>query len=355
MSQEHLKAWVDYHLPREEGWYKVARFLLEQDRPDLMAVMFDGTDKIQHQAWRYIHPALRSEDPADAPLQALCMEYFRRLDRYIRGLVELAGPSTQVFMASDHGFTASTEVVRINRYLSELGHLTYHEVPDTDAGRRRVNSPFAFLDWDKTVAYCPTPSSNGIHIRVAQAPGQPGIPPTDYYDFRDRLIADLYALKAPGSDEPVIQKVMTREDVFPGQAMESAPDLTLVLRDYGFVSIRNLDPVVLPRHEPSGTHHPDGVFMAAGPGIRTGIEGERLQITDVAATLLYSLGLPIPDDFEGQVAHACLEDDHLHAHPVHFGPPTQRMENGELKEATVSDSERQKILDQLAQLGYLEE
>jgi predicted AlkP superfamily phosphohydrolase/phosphomutase len=353
MSEEHLKAWVGY--PREEGWYKVARFLLEQDRPHLMAVMFDGTDKIQHQAWKYIHPALRSDDPADAPLQALCMEYFRRLDRYIQGLVELAGPDTQVFMASDHGFTASTEVVRINRYLSELGYLTYHEVPNTDAGRRRANSPFAFLDWDRTVAYCPTPSSNGIHIRVAQEPGQPGIPAADYYDFRDRLIGELYALKAPGSDEPVIQKVLTREEIFPGQAMESAPDLTLVLRDYGFVSIRNLAPVVVPRQEPSGTHHPDGVFMAAGPGIRPGVEGERLQITDVAAILLYSLGLPIPDDFEGRVPHACFQEDHLHAHPVHFGPATQHIEDGEQKESTVSDSERRKILDQLAQLGYLEE
>ena len=59
---------------------------------------------------------------------------------------------------------------------------------------------FAYLDWTKTTAYCPTPSSNGINIRVAHEPGMPGIAPEDYPAFREQLIADLRKLRGPNGE-----------------------------------------------------------------------------------------------------------------------------------------------------------
>lgn len=356
MDENYLAAWIGYHLPREEQWFRVAQTLLGEDRPDLMAVMFDGTDKIQHQAWRYLDPDLTPATPdADyGKLRALCLEYFRRLDGYIEQLVTLAGPQTQVFMASDHGFTASTEVIRINRYLADLGYLVYREVGDSDAARRRADSPFAYLDWQKTVAYCPTPSSNGIMIRVAREPGQPGIAPENYESFRARLIEQLYALKND-QGEPAFRGILTREDAFPGPAMAQAPDLTLLLRDHGFVSIRNLEPVIVPRHYPIGTHHPDGVFLAGGPGVRAGQRGEPLDIADVAAAMLYSLDLPIPADFDGRVPVAALCDAHLAQQPLRQGPPTRPVRDGAVVEDSVPQEDKDKILAQLAMLGYLED
>ena len=46
------------------------------------------------------------------------------------------------------------------------------------------------LDWAGTTAYCRTPSSNGIHIRVSEKPGDPGIQKKDYTRFREKLIED---------------------------------------------------------------------------------------------------------------------------------------------------------------------
>ncbi len=51
LSDNDMESWVRYHLPREEQWFRVAEYILENDAPELMAVMFDGTDKIQHQAF----------------------------------------------------------------------------------------------------------------------------------------------------------------------------------------------------------------------------------------------------------------------------------------------------------------
>ncbi|MHC4092016.1 MAG: alkaline phosphatase family protein [Planctomycetota bacterium] len=357
MSEEYLARWISYHLPREELWYRVAETLMCEDRPDFMAVMFDGTDKIQHQAWHYIDPDLRPKGgltPVQQELLDLCMGYFRRLDGYIEALVEQAGPDAQVYMASDHGFTATSEVLRINRYLSELGHLVYHEVADTDAARRRASSPMAYLDWSRTKAYCATPSSNGVSIRVAREPGAPGIQPEDYPAFRNQLIDELHAVENPRTGEPMIAEILLREEVFPGAAMGEAPDLTLVMRDHGFVSIRNLEPVVISRSYPAGTHHPDGIFLAGGPGIRRGVRGERLEIADVAAAFLYSQDLPIPEDFEGQVPGACFTDACLAEKPVRGGPATLPVRDV-AAEPNVPEEDKQKILDQLVLLGYMED
>jgi len=357
MDGDYLAAWISYHLPREELWFEVARKLLLEDQPDLLAVMFDGTDKIQHQAWAYLDPDLRPEQPdADyQKLRDLCLDYFRRLDGYLAELIRLAGPDVQVFMASDHGFTGASRIVRINRYLADLGYLTYQNVADTDAARRRAASPFAYLDWNKTVAYCPTPSSNAIFIRIAHAPGQPGIAPADYAAFRARLIEQLYALQDPATGELVIRDILTREAAFPGQATASAPDLTLVLADYGFVSIRNLEPVVIYRPKPAGTHHPDGIFLASGPGLQPGWHNESLPIATVAANLLYSLDLPIPADFDGKVTPLCFTPAQLQNRPVRSGPATRSVKGGAVQEDAIPTEDRDKILAQLAMLGYLEE
>jgi predicted AlkP superfamily phosphohydrolase/phosphomutase len=355
LSDEDRENWVRYHLPREKQWFRIADYLLREEAPDLMAVMFDGVDKLQHQAWLYLDPAQQNDFVSDyhKRMRKLCLDYFRQLDGFIEHLVTAAGPDVQVFMASDHGFTATTEIVRINAYLHEKGYLRWKEIPDTEAGKRREDSMFAYLDWENTIAYCRTPSSNGINIRVARQPGDKGIDPADYDRVRARLIRDLEDFRDPQTGERIITEIHTREEVFPGAAMHDAPDILLVLRDYGFVSIKNKLPVVEPRAELAGTHHPDGVFIAYGPGISQGATIDRRQITDVGATLLYSLGLKVPDDFEGRVAEAMFTAQHLSRHPVKLGSTTADRAR-DTESESMADDEKEKIMAQLQMLGYME-
>jgi len=347
--------WVRYHLPRERQWFRIADHLAREESPDLMAVMFDGVDKLQHQAWLYVDPAQQKAELGayHRRMRGLCLDYFRQLDGFIERLVTAAGPQAQVFLASDHGFTGTTEVVRINAYLHEKGYLHWKELPDTDAGRRREDSMFAFLDWRNTIAYCRTPSSNGINIRVARRPGETGIAPEQYESVRNRLIRDLEDLKDPATGERIITAIHLREEVFPGAAMTDAPDLLLVLRDFGFVSIKNRLPVVEPRTQVAGTHHPNGVFIACGPGIARGAKLARRKIADVGATLLYSLGLEVPSDLEGRVPAAMFTAEHLDAHPVRIGAPTRGAVSND-EAAAMAPEEKEQILAQLQMLGYME-
>jgi hypothetical protein len=135
--------------------------------------------------------------------------------------------------------------------------------------------------------------------------------------------------------------------------MTHAPDLQLVLRDFGFVSVRNVLPVVEKRAYPIGTHHPDGVFLAYGPGVEKGKLLGRRHITDVAATLLYSLGLDVPSDFEGKVAESMFTREQLDKQPVVLGAGTLSDRAVGATE-TMAEDEKEQILAQLQMLGYME-
>lgn len=353
-SDEDIAEWVRYHLEREEQWFRISETLMTEVKPDLMAVMFDGTDKLQHQAWKFLDPALvgAQNSNSNRTLIDLCHEYFRQLDRFIERLVSLAGPEAQVFLASDHGFTASVEIVRINTILHDLGYLKWRSHLHTPQDQRRERSWFADLDWRYTTAYCSTPSNNGITIRIARKPGEPGVQPVDYHAFRDRLMAELWKFGKQYGGEPVFRRIQKREDVFPGLAMQDAPDLLVGLRDHGFMSIANLRPPIEVRREPVGTHHPVGIFIAYGGGLLKRATVDTLRIIDVAPTLLYSLGLPVPRDLEGEVPLNIFQA--AARTPMRIGEPTRSPASVQTEGQDMSSEDTQKLIEQLKTLGYME-
>jgi len=359
MPDEELHSWVEHHLPRDRQWYNIASHLVEEDQPDLMAVMLDGTDKIQHQAWHVMDPAVWTGEASEnrRAVRALVIEYFRQLDGYLRGLFEAAGPGCHVIIVSDHGFTGSSKVVRINKYLESLGYLAFTPSDGSEAARRRDRANFANLDWSRTTAFCPTPSSNGIVIRPRGDKNPGGVNPADFDAFRDRLIADLMALEDPETGEKVVTDVLRREDVFAGPAMEQAPDLILVLCDHGFVSVRNLAPFVVSRPVPFGTHHPDGIFVMAGPGVRRA-RGAAMSIVDTTAIVAHAMGIDIPVDYEGRVPADLYSEAWLDRHPVRV---TGESDNGSGPTAAeparneINEDQREEMLAQLRLLGYLED
>jgi len=245
----------------------------------------------------------------------------------------------------------------VNKYLESLGYLSFRSSDGSDAAHRRDLANFANLDWDKTTAFCPTPSSNGIVIRQRGEKNPNGVDPSEYEGFRDRLIRDLLAMTDPATGEKVITQVMKREDAFPGAAMEQAPDLTLVLCDHGFVSVRNLAPQVVTRPTPIGTHHPDGIFIMAGPGVRKA-RGPEMSIVDTTAVVAHAMGLDIPEEFEGTVPDGLYSVAWLDQHPVCVTGHAISGQSARTRtddEDEISDNQREEMLVQLRLLGYLED
>jgi hypothetical protein len=138
-----------------------------------------------------------------------------------------------------------------------------------------------------------------------------------------------------------------------------APDLTLELHDGGFVSITNKAPAVQTRPEIAGTHRPEGIFLAAGPDIPNGLRLPELSIPDIPCAMLYSLGIPIPVNFEGSLPVGAFEPSLLRTRPVACGEPTRPplspdAAGGESVASGYDAAEEALIGDRLRALGYLE-
>lgn len=357
MTEAELEPWVRFHIVRERRWFDITAHLMDHDRSDFRAVMFDGADKLQHACWRFLDPALvpARPDPTEARLRELCLEYFRQLDGFVGALVEKAGPGARTFVVSDHGFGPSRWSFRVNKWLEGRGHLRWPAGPSRRPAR---NTHFAHLDWARTVAYAPSAATNGVHIRVKRSPDEAGVAPEEYAAFRARLVADLREVRTPDTGERLFKDILTREDAFPGEFSAGAPDLTLVPIDHGMISVLDLDPVVAVRPTVTGVHYPEGILFAHGPGVVRGARLPTQSILDVAPTLLYGLDRPVPEDFEGRVIGGLFDPAHRAGHPVRFGPPTEPPDApggaGRGETAAVEAGEEEVVLNRLRALGYVE-
>jgi predicted AlkP superfamily phosphohydrolase/phosphomutase len=368
LPEEQYESWIRFHTLREQHWFEILRMLMCEDPCQLTAVLFDGVDKLQHLCYHLLDP--RQNERFDSPwadnIRRQCREYFRQLDEFLESVTTLAGSDARIFIASDHGFTsAGNDIFYANVWLEQNGYLRWADGVPLDQDRRLTldghSGSDTMFDWTATKAFALTASSNGIYIRKAEKPG-PGVPESEYESFRTGLADALLAL-TDSSGEPVLQEVLFREQAFPGKRMLDAPDLVLVLRDRSFLSVLRADAPLKSRVAPYGTHHPEGVFLARGPGIRAGAEIPAAPIVSVAPTLLYSLGIPIPEDMEGKVNVGAFERSFVAANPVCKEARTEVHEGAAAASAaqyqpaallTREMGEEEAVIERLKALGYLE-
>ena len=361
-ASEH-EAWVSFHIRRERQWFEIFHFLVRNRPSDLTAILIDGVDKLQHVCWAYLDPTgcQTNSSPDARRVRQLCVEYFRNLDTFLGEVMQWADPEARIFIASDHGFGATQKVFRLNLWLHKQGYLSWAPTENLDAAEKLkieklVTKHFVHLDWKNTLAYAPSPATNGIVIRRSSDIGPGGIPDADYEAFRNRLIEQLLHIRDPETGTQVVRKVLRKEEAFPGEHNRRCPDLTLVLHDHGFVSTLNKEPVHWTRPEVAGTHRPEGVLLARGPGIPAGRVISQQSILDIAPTLLHSLGLGVPSDFEGRAMEEAFDPGYLRAHPVEVDSPTHPPDTyvARMAQTAVTDEEEARVIERLRALGYVE-
>ncbi len=265
-------------------------------------------------------------------------------------------------MASDHGFGPTQDVFHMNSWLEQNGYLAWasEDNPgarsETDVGFAEMTRHVHALDWSRTVAYAATPSSQGINI-VDRLPGSEDPMPED---VRAKIAQDiataLHDVRRPSDDAPLVEEVWTRDQAFSGPFQELGPDISIVLADGGTMSILPSETTVARRPEPRGHHRWEGIFMAAGPGIRAGASVEELSIVDVAPLLLHQLDLPVPDDMAGSVPESIFEPGELERRPVRHAPagPAPEPIASLNAEVELEPEEQAALMERLRALGYVE-
>lgn len=308
---------------------ELTAYMLREKPWDFCFVAFVGADRLQHPLWEEI----TSHD-------AKATEYFRILDQGLGLILEQLAPEDTLFVVSDHGFQAADRTFEINEYLYSKKLL----IPGSGLQRVRRRSkristvkrmvaragllPLARrvkrdlygggveefedvarplsvdIDWEKTLAYVPSHSSfPGGYADVFLS---------DALDDEqlNELCEDLKSLKDPLDGRPLLEAVYATEAFGTGPYAPRERHLLLLPGDgitfrMSLGNTRFWDNARL-RHDLNkrcGVHQKDGVLYAYGGGMKRGYAAPCAEIYDLVPTVLYSMGLPVADHFDGHILH----------------------------------------------------
>jgi len=100
----------------------------------------------------------------------------------------------------------------------------------------------------------------------------------------------------------------------------------------------------------SGHHRPDGIVILAGEGIESGTSLERANIMDLAPTILYAMGVPIPSDMDGRVLTEAFDPEFRSSVEVQYSDELSQRPTGE---GEYSADDEEEIRERLRGLGYV--
>jgi len=362
---------------------RTLQYLLQREPYDLVMFVFFETDVMQHKFWGHM------EDPQN-PWRDALLQTYQRVDTAIGHLLDLLDDDVTLMVVSDHGGGRLKKHLLLNRWLMDQGFLHLKQTPAARfkcwLGRHNpvlktydllkriglawvsrlvprkmrlqaINAFFSFddIDWERTVAYS-AGHFGQIFINLKGREPHGCVEPGEEYErVREAIAARLYEITDPETGEPIVDRVYKREELYHGPYLDEPPDLVLMMKDMLYVTSSDqmgwdaesifADSV----YGDTGTHRLHGLFLAKGPGIRQGVRLENASLMDVAPTALYAMGLPVPNDLDGQVLEAIFTPEFWAQNPPRYVEP-QDFHKGEHR---LSAAEARQVEERLRNLGYL--
>jgi predicted AlkP superfamily phosphohydrolase/phosphomutase len=395
-----LDAFVSVHHPQPlkyhtekvceslEAQIKVIDYLLSKEEWDLFFGVITATDRLQHLLWRYVEKKFEGmgmtgeeEDYAEKVFRA-----YERIDEAIGQFLQRYG-FERIIVLSDHGFGPLMKDVHVNNYLAEHGFLSYY--PESLLGRvkdsvqrmarqnlplalkKRIKKAFAMkeplfeklsrqIDWKKTKVYSLGYFGNlFVNLKGREPLGivEPG---SEYAKVLEGVISKLFELKDPEDGKAVVERAYRKEELYQGEALDVLPDVFLVMRNYAYMAINQLQEIETSKGifgKPvkemgklghTGSHRPEGILIVNGENVAKGKEG-KASILDIAPTILYASGLPILKDYDGKILLDFLEPSWTKERRVDYDLHEYSWKGGDY----YSESEEKAVKDKLQGLGYL--
>jgi predicted AlkP superfamily phosphohydrolase/phosphomutase len=369
---------------------------------DFNMIVYTATDSVQHHFWHYMDPKHDKYDAANAErYRHAIRDVYSHLDGLIDSVLRERGDDTVVMLMSDHGFGPTTNVrLRLNQALERAGLLRFAREGGSGKALRRLvgiagrilrsslsartkalladkfpqlrvwfeTKSGAGLDWSHTTAFTNEayrPPSVWLN-REGKFP-ESIISPEQLDAALNAVEEALRDLKDPTTGRPVISQVYRARDCYHGPYAAGAPDLIPSWWEDGFLQEQSIpggpDDLVVERStapirggvEFAGSHRLDGVFCMTGGPVRRGHTFTGANIMDVAPTVLYLMGLPIPGDMDGKPLLEGLEPTFVSQRPPEIernGAPHEP--TAAAPEAVFSDAEEDLIAKRLQSLGYIE-
>jgi predicted AlkP superfamily phosphohydrolase/phosphomutase len=376
--------------------------LLSANRPaNFKMIVYGATDQVQHHFWHFMDKSHDKHDPEGAKHFGDAIRHtYMHIDRQLGQLLEDCDENTIVIVMSDHGFGPMSNVrLRLNQVLRDSGLLKFEDsaprgrltqalgswldrvlrstlssdAKRTIAGlfpRLRVwfeNLDEAKIDWSKTNAYVNEAYRSSPAVWLNSLDGRQN---GELNGLRNRVEEILKSLVDPATGKPVISECQRPHEIYHGPHTMKAPDLLPSWWKDGFLLEQsetnssappNVERSTSPIQggvEFAASHRLDGVLMMTGGPILKDYEFPGARIIDVAPTVLYLMGIPIPTDMDGHVLADAISDDFLAANPPKMedvDDDVVEVESAEFAESrqAFSEEESEMIAKRLQALGYI--
>ncbi len=274
---------------------------LEQFKQGLLAFVFDTTDRIQHIYWSTIDPGHPAYNEAHArKYQNVIGDYYRRVDKILRRVLESIDQHTVICIMSDHGFTSFRRAVHLNSWLVQNGLMVLRRPARDEQG----DPLFKNVVWERTKAYALGFSSIYLNLRGREGKGivTPG---HEAEQLKGKIASVLTSLRDPKTGGTVIRHVYTREELYSGPYISHSPDLVVGFEPYYRASwqtaIGGVPPKILEDNQKnwSGDHLIDaqcvpGIFL-----INRKTSVLQPNVIDIAPTVLACFQIHQPESMEG--------------------------------------------------------
>jgi predicted AlkP superfamily phosphohydrolase/phosphomutase len=380
-----------------ENNIQAALYLMRREPWDFFMVHLLGPDRMQHEFWHLLDPSHPQHSPAERRRYGnVILDFMRQVDASVGRLVEALDEDAVILVMSDHGFGPVRRFVNFNTWLLKQGllrlksdpvtglrHLVYrlginyntaaHWVLRLGFGRqamelgrqrreelqRKLFLSLDDVDWARTQVYS-AGNFGQMYVNLKGREPRGCISPgAEYEAVLQDLTSRLRLLTDPETGQLVIAQILRREDVYEGRHAEASADLMFLTQgmEYkamglsDFSSRRVFDPV----YGTTGHHRMDGLMIWHGPGvIRQGRAFEGARICDLAPTILYLMGQPVPKEMDGSVLMDLFTSEFRQAHPMTYGEAGQQNgQQGCQDDVVYSQQEQAEMRDMLQGLGYV--
>lgn len=328
---------IDATLRMTEQRIKLINYMLKEKPWDFCFLGFVGADRLQHRLWDEI-----------TSLDFRSTEYYDLLDDGLGQILDMLGSEDCLFVVSDHGFQGASRSFEINEYLYSKGLVALDSHAQQSRERASRSSTLRYvlkrgglfdlarkargtlegaglikkhdvdiykikdpgIVWERTLAYMPSSACFGCgYADIYLSPNLDAQCISELYEDLKRQIDPL-------TGKTLIDTICTTEVFGTGPYAPREPHLLLLPNDgitfrktvgnkrfWGEATMANAP------GKRSGVHQKDGVLYAYGNGFKRGFKGPNAEVYDLVPTILHSMGLPLPDTFDGRVLEELYAKD----------------------------------------------
>lgn len=311
-----------------------AGHLESKEKFDFLAVCLLGTDWLSHLFWKYLEPQGLDVSKDQIKTYAdIIKNYYIYCDKIIGDLVKKTDKDTIVVVVSDHGFKKGEKTYFFNglNYLLELCGLS----------KIRINSKTAWIR---------EPSGGDIWTKEKSIRIFGQLSDKEIGVLQNEIKRKLNQIRIDENNQPLFDLIQDAKAglivVLNLDYIKLHLDCHLIINNKTYNIFDFLTTAIF-----SGNHSDFGIIIISGRNIKRGII-EPATVYDVAPTVLYLMGLPVPKDMDGKVLVGSIKTNFLTHHPVKYIESYETRQDKKDRSPIPSPMD-EKIKERMRSLGYI--